>query len=96
MRMQDTFVIKPNLALDERMVALEAEWRHVYEASVAARADIERLQGCCNANVGLVHVARARLERFEALKARVVEKIEALATRDTPVEAQTCPAASAA
>ncbi len=76
--MQDAFVSNPNLELDERKVALETEWRQVYDASVAARADLDRLQGCCNANVGLVHVARARLERFEVLKAQVMEKIESL------------------
>jgi hypothetical protein len=76
--MQDASVSNPNLVLDERMAALEAEWSQVYEASMVARTDLERLQGCGDANVGLVHVARSRLERFEALKACVMQEIERL------------------
>jgi hypothetical protein len=76
--MQDACVSRPNLEFDERKAALETEWRQVDEASVAARADLDRLRGCCEANGGLVHVARLRLERLEVLKARVMEKIGCL------------------
>jgi hypothetical protein len=76
--MQDAGVSEPNLELDERMAALEAEWRHVYEAGVEARGELERLQRCGGASVDLLRSAHSRLQRFEVLKARVMEKIERL------------------
>ncbi len=58
--------------------SLEVEWQQVYEASVAARADLARLRGSGAASGELVHFARLRLEQLEVLKARIREKIEEL------------------
>ncbi len=67
-----------SLDLDARMNTLETEWRQVYESSLSARADYESLAAGLNADADLVGRARERLERAEALKARIFEKIERL------------------
>jgi hypothetical protein len=57
---------------------LETEWRQVYEASIVARAEYLALAANPKANARLVEPARERLERAEALKARIMAKIERL------------------
>jgi hypothetical protein len=60
----------------DHMNKLEAAWRWAHEAYVTASADIERVRDCCDANAGLIDVARARLKRAEALKARILAEME--------------------
>jgi hypothetical protein len=57
---------------------LESEWRQVYEASIVARADYQRLAANEKATSELLDSARERLDRAEALKARIMAKIERL------------------
>jgi hypothetical protein len=64
--------------LDTQMVSLEYEWRQVYEASIVARADYQSLAASSDATVELLDMARERLDRAEALKARIMIKIERL------------------
>jgi hypothetical protein len=66
------------LDLDARMSELEAEWRHGYEASIAARAEYQALAARSKASAALLDAARERLDRAEALKARIMVKIERL------------------
>lgn len=67
-----------DLELDTHMNNLELEWRQAYEASIAARAAYQALAAQRKANVDLVDTARERLDRAEALKARIMAKIERL------------------
>jgi hypothetical protein len=64
--------------LDAQMVHLESEWRQVYEASVIARADYQSLAASSAATAELLDRARERLDRTEAMKARIMTKIERL------------------
>ena len=64
--------------LDAQMVHLESEWRQVYEASVIARADYQSLAANSAATAELLDKARERLDRTEAMKARIMTKIERL------------------
>jgi hypothetical protein len=64
--------------LDEQMSSLELEWRKGYEASIAARAAYQTLAGDRNAKADMLDAARERLDRAEAVKARVMAKIERL------------------
>jgi hypothetical protein len=64
--------------LDAQMVHLESEWRQVYEASVIARADYRSLAASSAATAELLDKARERLDRTEAMKARIMTKIERL------------------
>lgn len=64
--------------LDTRMNDLELEWRQAYESSIIARADYQSLAASPKANVDLLDLARERLDRTEALKARIMVKIERL------------------
>jgi hypothetical protein len=64
--------------LDTKMVSLESEWRQVYEASIVARADYQRLAADKKASAELLDCARERLDQAEALKARIMAKIERL------------------
>jgi hypothetical protein len=57
---------------------LEREWRQVYEASIVARADYQALAANPKANARLLDASRERLDRAEALKARIMAKIERL------------------
>jgi hypothetical protein len=70
-----------DLDLDSQMNSLEAEWRQVYEASIIARADYQSLAATSVANADLLDMARERLDRAEALKARIMAKIERLEDR---------------
>ncbi len=67
-----------DLDLDTQMSNLETEWRHGYEASIAARADYQKLAANPKANADLLDAARERLDRADARKARVMGKIERL------------------
>jgi hypothetical protein len=67
-----------DLDLDSQMNSLESEWRQVYEASIVARADYQSLAAGPTGNADLLERARDRLDRAEALKARIMAKIERL------------------
>jgi hypothetical protein len=64
--------------LDTQMNNLEVEWRQAYEASIVARADYQSLAASASADADLKDRARERLDRVEALKARIMAKIERL------------------
>jgi len=67
-----------DLDLDAHMNNLETEWRQAYESSIAARADYQSLAASPKAKADLLDLARERLDRTEALKARIMPKIERL------------------
>jgi hypothetical protein len=67
-----------DLDLDTQMNNLELEWRQVYEAGIVARADYQALAANPKANADLLDAARERLDRAEALQARIMAKIERL------------------
>jgi hypothetical protein len=67
-----------DLDLDAHMNNLELEWRQAYESSIVARDDYQSLAAAPKANAKLLNLARDRLERTEALKARIMAKIERL------------------
>jgi len=67
-----------DLDLDANMNNLEMEWRQAYETSIVARADYQSLAASPKANADLLDRARERLDRAEALKARIMAKIERL------------------
>jgi hypothetical protein len=64
--------------LDSRMDSLEQEWRQAYESSIVARADYHSLATGPNTDSRRLDLARERLDRTEALKARITAKIERL------------------
>ena len=64
--------------LDQQMNNLEQEWRQAYESSIVARADYRSMADGPKADAALLVRARERLERCEALKARIMAKIERL------------------
>jgi hypothetical protein len=64
--------------LDTHMNGLELEWRQAYESSIIARADYQSLAASPEPRVDLLEMARERLDRSEALKARIMAKIERL------------------
>ena len=67
--------------LDLHMNSLELEWRRAYESSIVARADYQSLAASPKSNADLLDMARERLDRSEALKARIMAKIERLEDR---------------
>jgi hypothetical protein len=67
-----------DLDLDAHMNNLEMEWRQAYESSIVARADYQSLATAPKVNAKLLNGARERVERTEALKARIMAKIERL------------------
>jgi hypothetical protein len=67
-----------NFNMDTQMSELESEWRHAYETSISARADYQSLAANPASTAGLLDRARERLDRAEALKARIMVKIERL------------------
>ena len=67
-----------DLDLDAHMNNLESEWRQAYESSIVARADYQSLVATPKVSAVLLNRARERLERTEALKARIMAKIERL------------------
>jgi len=64
--------------LDTQMSHLEAEWRHAYETSMAARAELHALADIPKPNASTLAKAHHRLEQAEGLKARIMVKIERL------------------
>ena len=64
--------------LDSRMNSLEQEWRQAYESSIVARADYQSLVAVPKTDARLLDLALERLDRTEALKARIMAKIERL------------------
>jgi hypothetical protein len=64
--------------LDLNRNTLEGEWRQAYESSIVARADFQSLAASPKASAALLDHARERLDRAEALKARIMVKIERL------------------
>jgi len=64
--------------LDAQMNRLEFEWRQGYEASISARAEYQALAANPKARAEQLDAARERLDRAEALKARIMAKIERL------------------
>ena len=64
--------------LDTQVNNLESEWRQVFEAGIAARADYQSLAAKGVASAKLLQRARVRLDRAEALQARIMAKIERL------------------
>lgn len=66
-----------DLDLDGKINNLELEWRLAYDASIAARAEYQAL-AAKGAGAQVLDMARERLERTEALKARILTKIERL------------------
>jgi ribosome modulation factor len=67
--------------LDMQMDNLEQEWRQGYEAGMAARAAYQSLAASPTTDAELLHLARRRLERAEALKARIMAKIKHLESK---------------
>lgn len=65
-----------DLDLDFQIMQLEAEWRQAYETSISARIDYQSLAANAEADVGLLDAALERLDRAEALKERIMVKIE--------------------
>jgi hypothetical protein len=64
--------------LDSRMNNLELAWRQAYESSIVARADYQSLAAVPQTDSHLLDLARERVDRTEALKARIMAKIERL------------------
>jgi hypothetical protein len=64
--------------LDSQMSRLESEWRRAYEAGNDARAELKALAASPTVKVIMIEQARERLNRSEALKARIIAKIERL------------------
>jgi len=64
--------------LDSRMNSLEQEWRQAYECSIVARVDYQSLAAIPKPDSRLLDLARERVDRTEALKARIMAKIERL------------------
>jgi hypothetical protein len=67
-----------DLDLDSQMSHLEREWRSAYESSIVARADYQILAASAKASANLLDLAAERLDRSEALKARIMARIERL------------------
>jgi hypothetical protein len=66
-----------DLDLDGQLNDLELEWRRTYDASIAARAEYQSL-AARGAGADLLDMANERLDRAEALKARIMARIEQL------------------
>ena len=64
--------------IDSRMNRLERKWRQAYDSGLVARADYETLAATAKANASLLDMARERLARIEAMKARIIEEMERL------------------
>jgi hypothetical protein len=67
-----------DLDIDSQMNNLELEWRQAYESSIVLRTDYQAMAANPEARVELLDLARERLDRSEALKARIMAKIERL------------------
>ena len=67
--------------LDSRMSQLESEWRQAYESGLAARAELRVLTKVAEAKSSALERACERLDHAEALKARIMARIERLEDR---------------
>jgi hypothetical protein len=67
-----------DLDIDSQMNHLEMEWRQAYESSIVLRTDYQALAANPEARVEMLDGALERLDRSEALKARIMAKIERL------------------
>jgi hypothetical protein len=70
-----------DIDLDTLMNTLETEWRQVYEDSIVARAEYQFLAAGRQAGADMLDRARERLDRAEAMKAKIMVKIERLEGR---------------
>jgi len=70
-----------DLDLDLQLSDLEAEWRRGYEASILARTEYQSLAADPASSCDALDAALERLDRAEALKSRIMEKIEWLEVR---------------
>ena len=64
--------------LDSQMAHLESEWRQAYEHSVEARVDYQALAANPKADANQLDLARERMDRAEAVKERIMVRIERL------------------
>jgi hypothetical protein len=62
--------------LDMKMNCLEREWRQACESSIVARSDYQILAASAKVNDNLLDMARHRVERLEAQKAKILAKME--------------------
>jgi hypothetical protein len=60
---------------------LKYEWRNAYETCIALRADYQSLAARSSTSARTLDEARERLDRAEALKARMMDKMERLDDR---------------
>jgi len=67
--------------IDSQMTRLELEWRQAFEAGVLARTNFESVNSSPKPDKSHLQQAIDRLERAEAVKARVMVKIEKLEER---------------
>ena len=67
-----------NYDLDTKLVTLESEWRQAYEQSLAARSEIEVLTALEKRDEMAVARAQLQLERVEAIKSRIMARIDRL------------------
>jgi hypothetical protein len=67
-----------DLDIDSQMNNLELEWRQAYESSIVLRTDYQAMAANPEARVEMLNLALERLDRSEALKARIMAKIERL------------------
>jgi hypothetical protein len=75
---EDSAMSSLDLDIDSRMSSLELEWREAYEASISLRAEYQALSADPKANADLLIRALDRIDRTEALKSRIMGKIERL------------------
>ena len=66
---------------DSRVNKLETEWREALEANLVARAAYHALTANRHSDVESLDRARERLERSEALKGHIMNKIDQLERR---------------
>ena len=66
---------------DSRVNRLELEWREAFEANLMARAAYHALTASRYADVDSLDRARESLERSEALKSHILNKIDQLERR---------------
>jgi hypothetical protein len=55
---------------------VELEWRRAYDSLIVARAEYQALTANPEANADLLHLAHERLYQAEALKARVMTRLD--------------------
>jgi hypothetical protein len=67
-----------NLDFDSKLASLESLWRQTYESSLAVRAEIDALTAAGNRDEMAVVRAQLHLERTEALKSRIMARIDRL------------------